>query len=357
MAFFSGVNKPDSASAPGRRLSLPSSPSGPSPRSLVVTLILATVIGAGAVALFGLNGAGAESPYRAFSSSSYWNTPLPVDAPVARRSAGIIAYLRRIATTNYIHFSGAGHHGHWGNPIYWSDSDDPVYSIRNTCSYRQPAEFDSVRIPRGATPDPTSDSAMTVYDLSKRIVYGFHWAAYNESDDKWRACGGTVYYLGSNGLDGSLRRSNNHHNTGHRGVPPPTYAVRYDEVEYGAINHVLKIAVPRTKCKHVFPMVGDECGTSATYAPPEGTRIRIKPSIDLSKLALSPEEMIVARALKKYGAVIADQSGGPISLKLENTIAEGRGRLWEGLLSADSLAAIPLGSYQVIRLGYDPTRD
>jgi hypothetical protein len=41
--------------------------------------------------------------------------------------------------------------------------------------YRQPPEFASVRIPRGATPDPTSDSAMTVYDLSKGIVYGFHW--------------------------------------------------------------------------------------------------------------------------------------------------------------------------------------
>lgn len=329
---------------------------GSSPRSWVVTLILATATGVGVATLFGLNDAGAESPYRAFSASSYWNTPLPVDAPVARRSKRIIAYLSRAATTDYIHLAGAGHHGHWGNPIYWSDSDDPVYSIRNTCSYQQPPEFASVRIPRGAMPDPTSDSEMTVYDLSKRIVYGIHRAAYNESDDKWRACGGAVYYLGSNGLHGSLRRSNNDRNTGHRGVPPPTFSVRYDEVEYGAINHVLKIAVPRTKCKHVFPMVGDECGTSTTYAPPEGTRIRIKPSIDLSKLALSPEAMIVAQALKKYGAVIGDQSGGPLSLKLENTLAEGRGRLWEGLLSANSLAAIPLGSYQVIRLGYDATR-
>jgi hypothetical protein len=64
-----------------------------------------------------LNGAEAESPHRAFSSSSYWNTPLPVNAPVDRKSARI-SFLRRMATTNFIHFAGAGSTGRWGNPIY-----------------------------------------------------------------------------------------------------------------------------------------------------------------------------------------------------------------------------------------------
>jgi hypothetical protein len=326
-------------------------------RSSTVKVILAAVLAAAGSLYVFSNREEIPLPYRAFSSSSYWNRPLPRSAPVAPESRRVVAFLRRTATTDFVYLAGASRTGKWGHPIYWSNVDDPGYSMSNTCSFRQPSEFLSIRIPRSARPDPTSDSAMTVYDRSKGIVYGLHRAAYDEANDAWSACGGAVYYLASNGLDGSLRRSNDERNAGHRGVPPPTFAVRYDEVQYGAIRHVLKIAVPRTKCRHVFPMSGDECGSLNRYAPPEGARIRIKPSIDLSTIELSPEARIVAEALQDYGAVIGDQSGGPVSLKLENTLAEGRGQLWDGVLSSDSLAAIPLGSYEVIRFGYDPTRD
>jgi hypothetical protein len=219
---------------------------------------------------------------------------------------------------------------------------------------KQPPEFSDVRIPAGAGPDPTSDAAMTVYDRGRGIAYAFWRTSYDAATHRWSACGGTVFYLDSNGLDGKLAASNDPRNGGHRGAPPTTYAVRWDEIKAGSIDHVLKISVNTTKCAHVFPMVADECGTTALYAPPEGTRIRIKPSVDLSRLGLSPAALVVARALQKYGAVIGDQSGGPVNLKVENTVAEGRGWLWQNVLDADSLKAIPLSSFEVIRLGYQP---
>src|SRR5262249_43346792 len=110
-------------------------------------------------------------------------------------------------------------------------------------------------------------------------------------------------------------------------------AVRFDEITSGAIKHVLKIAVPATKCLHVFPMVADECGTRAAHAPPEGTRIRIKPRVDLARFHLSSAALIVARALKHYGAVIADQTRGKINLKVENTVRRGKGGDGEGSLA------------------------
>ncbi|MCX7015398.1 MAG: hypothetical protein NTW86_23070, partial [Candidatus Sumerlaeota bacterium] len=119
-----------------------------------------------------------------------------------------------------------------------------------------------------------------------------------------------------------------------------------------AIRHVLKIAVNTTKAAHVFPMVGDEKGTQAADAPPEGARIRIKASIDLSQRDLSPAARVIATALQQYGAVIGDQSGGPVNLKVENTVAEGRGQRWEGVLSEDALASIPLDDYEIVELGY-----
>jgi hypothetical protein len=209
-----------------------------------------------------------------------------------------------------------------------------------------------VRIPAGARPDPTSDAELTVYDRDRGLTYALWHASYDATTNTWSACGGTVYYAGSNGLAGSLRQSDQPANYGHRGVPPSAFAVRYDEIVAHAIPHVLKLAVNTTKCAHVFPMIGDECGTTATAAPPEGTRIRIKPSVDLTRLGLSPASLTVAQSLQTYGAVIGDQTSGPVSLKVENTVAEGLGWKWNGVLSATSLSAIPLDDYEVVQLGY-----
>jgi hypothetical protein len=114
----------------------------------------------------------------------------------------------------------------------------------------------------------------------------------------------------------------------------------------------MKISVPRTKCAHVFPMIGDECGTTAQYAPPEGTRIRIKPEIKLYELGLSPAALAVARGLKRYGAVIGDQSGASVKVKVENTVAEGRGWQWHGILGGNSLSLVPLQDFEVLQPGY-----
>jgi hypothetical protein len=158
--------------------------------------------------------------------------------------------------------------------------------------------------------------------------------------------------MASNGIVGSLKQSNEKRNYGHRGVPPSTYAVTYREIMNGSIDHLLRIAVDTTKCAHVFPMSGDECGTYAATAPPEGTIIRINQSVDLESLGLSAPALVVARALQTYGAVIGDQSGASVELKLENVVAEGRGWLWNGVLSPTSLSKIPLSSYEVVKLGY-----
>lgn len=291
-------------------------------------------------------------PYRAFSNASYWNTPLPQDAPTDPRSDQIIEFLQANNRANFVRLAGTDASGRWGNPIYWSGRGDPHYRVANTCGFRQPREFRDVRIPVGAQPDPTSDSAMTVYDLRRRLVYGFHRTRYDARNDAWSACGGTVFYLNSLGLDGTMAGSDQSRNRGHRGVPPPTYAVRFSEMLSGSIDHVLKIAVSAASTEHVFPMVGSDGFSTHPSAPPEGARLRIEPTIELEKLGLSGPGLVIARALQEYGAVIGDQSGASVSLKVENTVAEGRGRRWQGVLAAKSLSAIPLDAYEVVALGY-----
>ena len=313
--------------------------------------VLAVAMGAATVS--GTN-APANAIYRPFEPTSYWNTMLPTDAPIHPDSAQILQFLRVDNDTNYIRLAGTTDSGEWGMPIYWPGDRAPIYDIGRNCPVDQPPEFNKVRIPSRARPDPTNDAAMTIVDRIHGVVYGLQHARYDRATDRWTSCGGTVYYLGSNGLHGDLRASDDPRNRGHRGVPPTVWAVRYAEVLAGSIDHVLKIAVHRTGCRHVFPMVEDECGSTNPYAPPEGTRIRIRPNVDLTQLHLSPAALVIARALKRYGAIIADQSGGPVTLKVENLVAEGRGFLWRGVLRPFSLQHIPLRYFEVIAPGYRP---
>jgi hypothetical protein len=325
-------------------------------------LLVAVVIWA---ALFRPDPAGSSPPrhqvglpphFRAFSPTSYWNTPLPPGAPVDPRSADMMRFIENHSVPGYVTFPGISGEGVWGNPIYQAKRGDPTYVVRNTCSFRQPPEFGAMRIPKGAQQDPTSDGAMTVYDRQNGVVYALWHSSFDATSKTWSACGGAVYYLYSNGLEGTLPQSNEKRNFGHRGVPPSTYAVTLQEIRSGAIHHVLKLAVDLTSQEFVFPMVGSDGRSNDPDAPPEGARIRIDPSIDLSQLHLRPAALIVARALQDYGAIIGDQDGGPTALKLENTVAEGLGQEWDRLLGNDSLARLPLRDYEIVALGYDPTR-
>jgi hypothetical protein len=284
----------------------------------------------------------------------YWSQKIGATAPTDPSSPAIIRFLRSDNSTGYISLSGTTPNGRWGTPFYDAREGDPTYRVINNCQNPMPPEFLSVRIPAGARPDRSSDASMVVIDAAKGLEYGFWHARYAPGPRQWSACGGTVYYLASNRIDGAFAASDEPRNYGHRGVPPEVYAVTYREIQAGSIDHLLRIAVNTTRCAHVFPMSGDECGTHASSAPPEGAVIRIKASVDLTKLKLSRAALIVARALQTYGAVIGDQSGGTAELKVENVVAEGRGWLWKGVLSATSLLKIPLSSYQVVKLGYIP---
>jgi hypothetical protein len=126
--------------------------------------------------------------------------------------------------------------------------------------------------------------------------------------------------------------------------------VRWDEIDAGSIDHALKIAINNT-CDHVWPLVGDE-GCNGGGLIPEGTRIRIRPEVDLSTYGLSRAQLTIVTALQRYGAFVGDQSGGGVALKVENTVAEGRGDLWNGVLDPRSLSKIPLSAYEVVERGW-----
>jgi hypothetical protein len=92
------------------------------------------------------------------------------------------------------------------------------------------------------------------------------------------------------------------------GLPMLPLLARYDEARRGAIRHALRITVPRSRGAFVFP-ARHEAGIGDDPALPRmGERLRLKAAVDIS--GLPRQARIVATALKRYGAIVAD-NGSP----------------------------------------------
>jgi hypothetical protein len=295
---------------------------------------------------------------RAFQADSWWNTPLPADAPLNPSGDLILDYLRTGPESGRgcLTLAGAGD-SHWGQPVYEARPGDPQYDVEGL-SEPLP-ELERLRIPEGAQSGRNSDNNMTIYDRQRGYVVALSGARYDPDGDVWSATGATVTYLDSNGLHVDTERSDDPRNRGsHRGNNGATMAVELADVRAGTIGHVLKVASgPEVADRHVFPMVGSDGDYhgSDLRVPPQGLRLRIKPSVDLDKQGLDPEALVIARALQDYGFYIGD-SGGTTALKLQNTWAEAGGQLWE--VSADALCGMPFTPeyWDVIDEDYDPGR-
>jgi hypothetical protein len=296
--------------------------------------------------------------YRAFSAASWWNKPMPADAPIDPNDAIYIAEaMDRTVSSGYLRITGAPDHGltgeTWSYPIYWADAMDPIYTI-------VPSAWGpgiSIRIPYGATPQLGSDGALIVFDLSGNTAQELYQATYDAARDMWSATSTKRYILDSNGLDKRATGSDDALNDGHRGVATPIRAVRLEEVRSGAIRRRLECfwhATGRpdhTTPSYYWPMVGSESGKGGIV--PEGIVLRIKSHVDLATLGLSPGAMVIARALQEYGCVIGDNDGGTNnSIKLQRGPAQ-----WADIdpaLSVDSLSVLGWSEWEFVEGAYDP---
>jgi hypothetical protein len=298
------------------------------------------------------------SPYRAFAANSWWNTPVPANAPQDTQATRILDYLRTAPGNagGCLRLAGA-HQNPWGQPVYWARPGDPRYDV-TLLSGRRPPELKGLRIPLGARPAQNSDGSMSVFDLQSGYVTLLTDARYDGATHHWSASGASVTYLASNGLDVRTGRSNDPHNSGtHRGNNGADSVVRWDEVRAGAVDHVLKVSSgPELSKRWVFPMTGsDGQGPPDDPAvPPEGLRLRINPSVDLDRLGLHPQALVIAKALQTYGMYLGD-SGGATALKLEDTPVEGRGQVWD--VTTQDLCGLPFtpAYWEVLAEGYDPS--
>ena len=119
----------------------------------------------------------------------------------------------------------------------------------------------------------------------------------------WIAANGAKFNLNTNGL-----RPDGWTSGDAAGLPMFPALVRFDECERGAIEHALRIVVRRSRYgNYIYPAThyASAATNTSTNLPAMGQRVRLKSSFAIPANWTKQEKAVLV-ALKKYGAMVAD---------------------------------------------------
>ena len=123
--------------------------------------------------------------------------------------------------------------------------------------------------------------------------------------ESWQASNGAQFSLDSNGT-----RPKGWTSGDAAGLPMFPALVRYDECQRGEIRHAMRLVVKRTRVGPIYPATHSASvgKTTDPDIPAMGQRLRLKAGFAIPS-DWTPQEKAVLAALKKFGAIVADNGG------------------------------------------------
>ena len=274
-------------------------------------------------------------PLPLFPPDNWWNTDVS-SAPVDSGSAAFIAF---IGASRGMHPDFGG--GDYGIPYVTVPGSQP--RVNPTFDYDDESDHGGYPIPEEAKTQPNwieagSDHHMLIVDRDHRVLYELFDLDWTGS--QWHAGSGAIFPLDSN-----ARRPDGWTSADAAGLAILPGLVRYDEV-YGSdpIRHAFRVTLRATN-GYVFPASHRAGSTSG--ALPMGARLRLKASVDVSRFP-APLQRIF-QAMKTYGLIVAD-NGSDMYVTGTNDAR------WDNDVLNPAFAAIHAGDFEVVQLGWEPSR-
>jgi hypothetical protein len=271
--------------------------------------VLAAAGAALAFATAALGGSAPRSPMLGgcpvFPATSVWNQRVDT-LPVAPDSAALIASIG----------VGSPVHADFGSGLWDGSRIGIPYVVvngkttpRSRLSFEYADESDKGPYPIPANVPIEGQPAVTdgdrhaiIVDRSACKLYELY--ALQRQGNRWTAGSGAIWNLRSNAL-----RPAGWTSADAAGLPILPGLARWDgDASTGAIDHALRFTAPRTRNTYIYPARHEASSSSDPSLPPMGLRVRLKASVDISRLPR--QARIVATALKRYGMILAD-NGSP----------------------------------------------
>ncbi|MEW5983882.1 MAG: hypothetical protein AB1806_16135 [Acidobacteriota bacterium] len=243
-----------------------------------------------------------------FPPDNWWNQDVS-RAPVDPSSASLISFIGRTRTLHpdfgpppygipYVTVGRDQPRVVIGSFYYAGESDEGV-----------PGEAPGYPIPDEARTQPnyieggepgggsSGDRHLIVVDRDRWLLFETFATSWNAGAGRWEVGSGAIFDLLSN-----ARRPEGWTSADASGMAILPGLLRYDEVYAGgAIRHAIRFTTRSTN-GYVWPASHAAGNTSG--APPLGTRLRLKASVDLS--GFSPATRKIFEAMKTYGLILAD---------------------------------------------------
>ena len=126
----------------------------------------------------------------------------------------------------------------------------------------------------------------------------------------WQAANGAVFNLNTNGL-----RPDGWTSGDAAGFPMFPALLRYDECERGMVEHACRLVVVHTRAAHIYPATHNTSGYTGANYPAMGQRLRLKAGYVIPA-NWTREEKALLLGLKKYGAMVSDNSSSFFSISI-----------------------------------------
>lgn len=266
---------------------------------------------AAAAVAFSLTASTASSPPKlagcpVFPASSVWNQRVD-RLPVAANSATLIRSIGLAAPV----------HADFGSGLYDGSRIGIPYVVvdgRTTPKSRVSFEY-ADESDKGPYPIPANvpiegqpahgnegDRHALIVDESTCTLYELY--ALQRAGSHWTAGSGAIFNLRSNRL-----RPAGWTSADAAGLPILPGLARWSgDASTGVIRHALRFTAERTRRAYIYPARHFASDSTDPSLPPMGLRVRLKASVDISKLP--PQARMVAQAMKTYGLILAD-NGSP----------------------------------------------
>ncbi|MEZ4651595.1 MAG: hypothetical protein R3E97_22905 [Candidatus Eisenbacteria bacterium] len=211
--------------------------------------------------------------------------------------------------------------------------EDPGYPIPDE-AYLLP-NFIEGGVPGGGS---SGDRHLLVIDRNRWTLFETWATEWNAGLARWEAGSGAVWDMTSND-----RRPEGWTSADAAGLAILPGLIRYDELAAeGEIHHAFRFTTRATN-GYVFP-ASHQAG-STTDAPPMGTRLRMKESVDISGYPADVQKIF--RAMKTYGLILADNGS---DMYITGTMDP----RWDNDVLNPAFHDLDADDFEVIELGWNP---
>jgi hypothetical protein len=298
-----------------------------------------------------------ETPFRFFSESSIWNTPVN-GASVDPQSAQFVTALAALVVAE----GGAGiNTTRYSVPIYTVGPHQRTVTVRLVHHRRDAAlslAWSAVPLPADAMPSVGTDRDLVVWQPSTDRLWEFWRLGHEGRGGGWSAWwGGAMRRVSrGTGVYGSRTWPGGESSWGAAATSLSLVGglISLEDLERGVINHAVSMAIPNVRAgEYALPARRTDGRSTEPFALPEGAHLRLNPALNLKALNLPRVTLMIAEAAQQYG-IIVNNTAKDVTFQAQDpepTGTEpygGTSGYFEGKTPNQLLASFPWGDLELL---------